>query len=101
MRTSPCWICTRHGLLQVVLRLRLHYHIHLGFSLYLQTVSAISPTYDVETRSIRMCRKVDDDAVVLVLALAPKHSWIVTTKKCCVTCFGLAGPCIMSGFGPS
>ncbi|KAF8650627.1 hypothetical protein HU200_063821 [Digitaria exilis] len=64
MRTLPRWICTRHGLLQVVLRLRLRCHVHLGFSLHLRTISAISPTYDVETRRIRMCWKGDAAAVI-------------------------------------
>ncbi|KAF8701503.1 hypothetical protein HU200_033527 [Digitaria exilis] len=103
MRTSPRWNCTHHGLPQVVLRLRLRCHVQLEFSLHLWTVLAISPTYDVETRRIRMRWKGDDDAVVLVLVLAPEDSWIIlcNNERCCITCFGPTGPYIVSGFGPS
>ncbi|KAF8693302.1 hypothetical protein HU200_038688 [Digitaria exilis] len=89
-RTSPRWNYTRHGLPQVVLRLRLRCHVNLEFSLHLRTVSAISPTYDVETRRIRMRWKGDDDAVVLVLVLDPEQWWIILCdhERCCVICFG-------------
>jgi hypothetical protein len=35
---------------------------------------AIFPTYDIETRRIKMCWKGDDDVVDLVLVLSPVHS---------------------------
>jgi hypothetical protein len=77
MRTSPCWTHIRHDLSHVGLRLRLSYHVHLGFSLHLCTVSAITPSYDVETRRISTRWKEDDDAVDLVLVLAPEVARII------------------------
>lgn len=47
--------------------------------------------------------KGDDDAVILVLVLAPGYSWIMLCdhEKVLRHLFGPAGPCIVSGFGPS
>src|SRR5579871_2620836 len=77
MRTSPRWTHARHVLPQVPSRLQLSRHVRFGFSRHTSTVSAISPTYDIETRRIRMRWKGDDDAVVLVLVLAPEGSWFI------------------------
>ena len=77
MRTSPCCTHIRHDLSHVGLRLRLSCHVHLGFSLHLRTVSAITPSYDVETRRISTRWKEDDDTVDLFLVLAPEVAWIM------------------------
>lgn len=102
MRTSPRWMCTIHGLLQVAIRPQLGCHVHLVFSRHPVTVSVISPSYDVETGRSRMRWNRDDDAVVLVLVLAPECSWIMLCdhERCCDTCFGPKWLCIVSGLKP-
>lgn len=66
MRTSPCQTCRCHGLPQVVLRPQLSWHVRFKINRHLHTVSAISPSYDVETRHVRMHWKGDDDTINLV-----------------------------------
>jgi hypothetical protein len=77
MRISPCWTHIRHDLSHVGLRLRLSCHVHLGFSLHLRMVSGITPSYGVETRRTSTRWKEDDDAVDLVLVLAPEVTCII------------------------
>ena len=77
MRTSPRWLHARRLLPEVTSRLQLGRHVRLGFSRYVRTVSAISPTYDVETSHSLMRWNGDNDAVDLVLVLAPEGSWIM------------------------
>jgi hypothetical protein len=49
MRTSPRWTHRRHGLPQVAMCSQLSYHVALGFSRHVVTVSVITFSYDIET----------------------------------------------------
>ena len=99
MRTSPCWMHTCHVLPQATSRLQLSRHIRFGFSHQAFTVLVISPSYDIETGHIRMCWKWDDDAVILVLVLAPEGSWVMLCDhdKVLRHFFGPNWPCIRVG----
>jgi hypothetical protein len=101
--TSPsCWTCTRHDLLQVALHLRLSCHVRFEISLHLCTVSVISPSYDIRMRCIRNRCKGDDDAIDLVLVLAPERLWIIPSdhEKVLRHLFGPTRPCIESDLQP-
>ena len=102
MRASPCWTYTSHSLPQVTSRHQLGLHVRFGFSQYTCTVSAISPSYDIETRRSLMRWKQDDDAVLLVLVLGLEGSWIMLCDhdKVLHHLFGPTGPCTMLGLKP-
>ena len=102
MRTSQYWTHTRHGLPQVTSRLQLGHRVWFGFSRHPCTVSALSPSYDIETRCSSMRQKGDDHAIILVLVLDPEHLWIMLCghDKVLHHLFGPNGPCIMSGLKP-
>ena len=74
LRTSPCWTCSCHGLSQVTSRHQLGHRVRLGFSRHPCTVSAISPSYDVQLRCSWMHWKANDE---MLLVLAPKDTWII------------------------
>ena len=103
MRTSPRWLHARRHLPEVTSRLQLGRHVRLGFSRHVRTVSAISPTYDVETSHSLMRWNGDDDAVDLVLVLAPEGSWIMLCdheKVLCHLFWAFSGFVSCRAFGP-
>nr|TKW39496.1 hypothetical protein SEVIR_1G183100v2 [Setaria viridis] len=77
MRTSPCCTRTSHGLPQVTIRHQLGRRVRFGFNRHPCTVSAISPSYDIEMRRSLMRWNGDATAVLLVLVLDPEGSWII------------------------
>jgi hypothetical protein len=82
MRTSPRWIRTSHGLLQVTSHHQLGLHVWFGFSRPPWMESATTPSYDIETRRSLMLCKANDESFLLVLILDLEHSWIIVSCQC-------------------
>jgi hypothetical protein len=72
MMTSPRWTHRRYGLSQVAIHPQLSYHVTLGFSRHVITVSFITLSYDIETGRSWMRWKGDDDTIVFDLIPAPE-----------------------------
>jgi hypothetical protein len=103
MRTSPRWTHRHHGLLQVAICSQLSYHVTLGFSRHVITVSVITFSYDIETGHSWIRWKGDDDAVVLDLVSALEGLWIILCDhgKVLVTYLGQLGHVSCRALSPS